>query len=126
MCKSSNGINCSVTAISELTADWKLGWIVFTDDSPSPASAGVMDGADTLLRVQGGLSGGSTLVGNANVINYISYASNGQTQLDNGGKQGGTFYLCSQDTSADGRQIIISLGTGRARVEKVSPPVQCS
>lgn len=122
MCKSSDRKTCTVTPIAELTASWQPGWIVFTDGS----TAGIIDGTDTILRVQGALTGSSTLVGNANVTNYVSYVSNGQAQLANGGMQGGTFYLCSPDATLDGRNIILTQNTGRARVEKVTPPVTCN
>lgn len=118
MCKSSNGTGCSVTA--ELTASWQPGWIVFVDG----ATAGIIDGTDTILRVQGALTGGSTLVGDANLINFISYGSNGQTQLASGG--GGTFTLSSPDTAVAGRHIVLCPGTGRARVDKDALSAQCS
>lgn len=122
MCKSSNGTACAVTALTELTASWQPGWIVFVDGS----TAGIIDGTDTILRVQGSLTGGSTLSGNSNLINYVSYTSNGRTQLANGGMQGGTFSLCSFDASISRRKIIITQSTGRARVDKVAPSATCT
>lgn len=122
MCKSSNGTGCVVTALTALTASWQPGWIVFVDGG----TAGIIDGTDTILRVQGALTGGSTLVGNANVINYVSYVSNGQTQLANGGMQSGTFSLCSPDASVSRRKIVISQGTGRTRVDKATPSATCT
>ena len=104
------------------TASWKTGWIVFIDGG----TAGIIDGTDTILRVQGALAGGSTLVGNSNVINYVSYMSNGQTQLASGGMQGGTFSLCSPDASIARRKIVLTQGTGRARVDKVAASATCT
>lgn len=122
MCKSSNGTACVVTALSESLASWQPGWIVFVDG----ATAGIVDGTDTILRVQGALAGGSTLVGNSNVINYVSYVSNGRTQLANGGLQGGTFFLCSPDASVSRRKIILTQSTGRARVDKAAASASCT
>jgi type IV fimbrial biogenesis protein FimT len=122
MCKSSDGATCTVTALTSSTASWQSGWIVFVDGS----TAGILDGTDTVLKVQGALSGNSTLVGNANVINYVSYTSSGQARLNNGGMQGGTFYLCSPDVTQDGRNIILTQSTSRVRVERDTPPVKCS
>lgn len=121
MCKSSNGTACVVTALSESSASWQSGWIIFVDG----ATAGIIDGTDDTmkLRVQGALAGGSTLVGNSNVINYVSYVSNGRAQLDNGGIQIGTFTLCSSVAAAKGREIVLTKGAGRARVNQ--PPIVC-
>lgn len=118
LCKSSSGTACTTSG------DWQQGWIVFVD-APTP-DIGKVDGADTILRVQGALTGASTLVGTANVANYISYVSNGQSQLGNGAMQGGTLYLCSPDATAAGRHIELSSGTGRARIERDDAPATCS
>jgi type IV fimbrial biogenesis protein FimT len=122
MCKSNNGTSCLVSPPADLTASWQTGWIVFVDGG----TAGTIDGTDSILKVQGALEGSSTLVGNANVTNYISYVSNGQSQLANGGSQGGSFVLCSPVTTADGRNIVINQWNGKARTDKVLAPVQCS
>lgn len=122
MCKSNNGTSCLVSPSADLTASWQPGWIVFVDGG----TAGDIDGGDVVLKVHGALTGGSTLVGNILVTNYVSYMSNGQTQQAGGGQQGGTFYLCSTNSAADGRQIVVTQGTGRARVDRDTPPVQCS
>jgi type IV fimbrial biogenesis protein FimT len=106
MCKSSNGTGCTTTG------NWQQGWIVFVDGG----TAGILDGTDTILRVQGALAGGSTLIGNANVINYVSYISNGQAQL------AGTFTLSSPVTTVAGRRIVLSQG-GRACVDRGTPPL---
>lgn len=117
MCKSSNGTSCLVNPLSELTASWQPGWIVFVDGG----TAGIFDGTDTILKVHGALTGGSTLVGNTWVTNYVSYVSTGQAQLAGGGMQGGTFTLFSSDTTRAGRSILLALGTSRARVIEIPP-----
>jgi type IV fimbrial biogenesis protein FimT len=122
MCKSNNGTTCLVNPASDLTASWQTGWIVFVD----AGVAGTIDAGDVILKVQGALEGGSTLVGNADVTNYVSYMSNGQTQLANGGMQGGKLFLCGPITSLDGRHIVINQWNGTARISRIAPPVQCS
>jgi type IV fimbrial biogenesis protein FimT len=122
MCKSNNGTSCLVNPSTDLTASWQSGWIVFSDDG----AAGIIDGGDTVLKVQGALDGGSTLVGNIDITNYVSYKSNGQSQLANGAMQGGTFFLCGPITTLEGRSIVINQWNGQARVNRIAAPAQCS
>lgn len=122
VCKSSNGTTCAISASTEATASWRTGWIVFVDGG----TAGILDGGDSILRVQGALSGGGDLMGNANVINYVSYVANGHSQLANGGMQGGTFSLCSSVATGSSRNIVLTDSTGRVRVDKITPAVRCS
>jgi type IV fimbrial biogenesis protein FimT len=122
MCKSSNGTSCLVNPATDLTASWQTGWIVFVDGN----TAGSIDATDTILKVHNALDGGSTLVGNADVTNYVSYMSNGQTQLANGGMQGGKLFLCGPIATLDGRHIVINQWNGTARVNRITPPVTCS
>lgn len=107
MCASSNGTSC--------TGGWAQGWIVFVDAGVAADASG-----DEILRVHPALDGGSTLVGNGNVASYISYVSNGQSRLANNAMQGGTLNLCSPDTTVSGKDIVLTLGTGRARINTVS------
>jgi type IV fimbrial biogenesis protein FimT len=122
MCKSSDGSTCQVTPIAQTSASWQPGWIVFVDGS----TAGILDGTDTILRVQGALQGGSTLSGNDLLTNYVSYVSNGQARLASNGMQGGTFSLCSPDASLFRRKITITPITGRTRVDKATPSATCT
>ncbi|MDO8651304.1 MAG: GspH/FimT family pseudopilin [Undibacterium sp.] len=122
MCKSSNGTTCLVDALTVTSASWQPGWIIFVDGG----TAGIIDGTDTILKVQGALVAGTTLQGNANIINYVSYVSNGRTQLDNGGLQGGTFSLCGPDVSLTRRRIVITPSTSRVRVDKVAAAPICT
>ena len=66
MCKKASDNTCAVTATA--TAGWQGGWLVFVDGG----AVGTLDGADTILRVQGPLSV-STLTGDGGVTNYVSY-----------------------------------------------------
>ncbi len=116
MCKSNNGTSCLINAAADLTASWQPGWIVFIDGG----TAGDIDGTDTILKVHGALIGGSTLVGNILVTNYVSYMSNGLAQQAGGGMQGGTFTLCSSNTAMAGRTIVLTTGTSRARITQTA------
>ena len=99
--------------------NWQQGWIVFVD--VGTANLGTFEAAtDTILRVQGPLTGGSTLIGEAGVANFVSYLSNGQSP------QSGRFDLCSPVATVAGRDITLTTGTGRASVVKDEPPVTCS
>jgi type IV fimbrial biogenesis protein FimT len=122
MCKSNNGTSCLVNPATDSTASWQSGWIVFSDNG----TAGIIDGTDTILKVQGALAGGSTLIGNLDIVNNVSYISNGQSQLPSGAMQGGTFFLCGPITTLDSRNIVINQWNGQARVTRMPAPAQCS
>lgn len=127
MCKSSNGTTCLVNPLTELTASWQPGWIVFVDANVLAADkVGIIDAGDTILKVHGALEGASTLIGNTDVTNYVSYLSTGQSRMDTGRMQGGTFFLCGPMATLDGRNILITQSNGTARVMRDTPPVQCS
>lgn len=111
MCKSSNGTSCTDEG------GWQQGWIVFVD---APVF-GVVNDTDTILRVHGALEGGSTLLGNGGVADYVSYNPNGQSSLANGAMQGGTVQLCSGVTGIAGRDVVITLGPGRPRIQPGCP-----
>lgn len=108
ICKSSDNATCTATGT------WAQGWIVFVDAS----TAGTVDAGDTVLRVHPALTGSSTLAGDTGVTNFVSYAANGQSP------QSGTFNLCASNTAFDGRDIILSVGTGRPTV--TIDPAPCS
>lgn len=106
MCKSSDGATCTTAGT------WAQGWIVFVNSG----TAGTVAAATDILRVHGALAGASTLVGDTNVANFLSYSSNGQSVS-------GVFNLCASDTSLDGRDITVSV-TGRPSV--TTDPAPCS
>ena len=114
MCKSDNGTSCLINPATDATASWQPGWLVFVDGG----AAGNIDGADTILKVHGALTGGSTLVGN--LPNFVSYVSTGQAQQADGSMQGGTFTLCSSNTAMAGRSIVLTTGTSRARITQAT------
>lgn len=118
MCKSSDGATCNITAGN--SGSWQSGWIVFVDGGTNGGTPGIgiIDGADTILKVLGTLTGGSTLVGN--LPNFVSYVSTGQAQQADGSMQGGTFTLCSSNTAMAGRSIVLTTGTSRARITQAT------
>jgi type IV fimbrial biogenesis protein FimT len=122
MCKSNNQVSCAVDAPTVVSASWQPGWIVFVDGGV----AGIVDGTDVVLKVQSALAAGTTLVGNANIVNYVSYVASGRTQLANGGLQGGTFSLCSSDVTLNRRRIVIAQATSKVRVDTVAAAPTCT
>jgi type IV fimbrial biogenesis protein FimT len=111
MCKSSNGTSCTTSG------NWNQGWIIFVDGP----TFGTYDQTDVILVVHGPLSNGNALTGNQPVANYVSYISNGQAKTATGAMQGGTLRLCSDVRTIKGRDIVITLGPGRARVHSDNP-----
>jgi type IV fimbrial biogenesis protein FimT len=120
MCKSDNGTSCLINPATDSTASWQPGWIVFVDGGTNGGTPGIgiIDGADTILKVHGALTGGSTLVGN--LPNFVSYVSTGQAQQADGSMQGGIFTLCSSNTAMAGRSIVLTTGTSRARITQIT------
>ena len=66
VCASNNGVSCSGNN------DWDNGWIVFTDDGPTP---GTVEGGsgESVLRVHAALEGGTTLTadGGAAFVRFL-------------------------------------------------------
>ncbi|MES2757301.1 MAG: GspH/FimT family pseudopilin [Pseudomonadota bacterium] len=119
MCSSSNGTGCLATTAA--TASWQGGWIVFADEGV----VGTVDGTDTILRVQGALTG-ATLIGDGGVTNFVSYLGNGQTGAAAGGSQVGVFSLCSPLASARRRKIALTQGSGWVGVQTVAAAATCT
>jgi type IV fimbrial biogenesis protein FimT len=115
MCKSSNGTSCLINNLADTTASWQPGWIVFVDGG----TLGVIDVTDTILKVHGALTGGSTLTSDITLTNYVSYISTGQAQ-GNGSALGGTFTLCSSNTAMAGRGIVLAPWTSRVRITQAT------
>ncbi len=107
VCKSSDGASC--------TGNWEQGWIVFVDTNNDAA----VSGGELVVQKSSTLESGYTLTGNNNILNYVSYSSEGFTKTTAGAQQGGTFNLCppSPAPSGNGRDVVISF-TGKARITK--------
>lgn len=67
VCKSANQTGCTTSG------NWEQGWIVFVDVDGDAT----VDSDDTLLRVYSAPKGSTTMVGNANVDDRITYAPTG-------------------------------------------------
>ena len=119
MCKKASDNTCAVTATA--TAGWQGGWLVFVDGG----AVGTLDGADTILRVQGPLSV-STLTGDGGVTNYVSYLGSGQTSAAGGGTQVGTFSLCDPLATARRKKIAVTQGSGWVGVTTVAASATCT
>lgn len=115
MCISANGTSCITTG------DWSQGWIVFTDTD----NDATVDSATEILRVHGALSTGTTLDGSASLDDYISYESDGSSQLTNGDVQSGTVVLCDSRGSGNGKGVNVG-ATGRARTITGSNVTTCT
>lgn len=101
MCTSTNGTACT-------NSSWGAGRMIFTDTG----TAGSLDGADTILRVSGTMSGGLSLASTPlGVAQYVQYLPTGQITSS------GTFTLCK--TGYTGRIINIS-NTGRVSSQKTA------
>lgn len=119
MCRSGNGASC---AAESAVGDWRGGWIVFVDGG----DAGTFDDGDEILRVQDALSGSGTLQATGAVADYISYASNGQARLADGGAQTGVLTACAASASAKRRRIALAAGTGWVGVDIVAGSSDCT
>ena len=116
LCKTSDP--AATPLACEAAATWNEAWLLFVDNVHVPGNvAGVIDGADQVLRVfhpqgKGALSGG------ANYALGISYLGNGASRgIKAGGVAGlpnGTFTHCVDGKE---RKIIVS-ASGRVRVAK--------
>ena len=119
MCRSTDASTCAATAVD---AEWRGGWIVFVDDGV----AAVRESTDTILRVQGTLSGKGKLIGSGNVSDYVSYTSNGQLRLADGSAQTGTFSSCSSNGKGKRRKVSLTAGTGWIGTDIVAANVSCT
>lgn len=104
ICISSDGAACITTG------DWAQGWIIFIDSD----NDATVDAGEEILRVHGALSIGTTLIGSADVDDYISYESDGSSQTTAAAVQSGTIILCDDRGSGNGKGIELN-ATGRAR-----------
>lgn len=90
---------------------WAQGWIVFADGDV----AGEVDGTDAVIHSFGPLAGSSTVTTSADVSDFVSYQSNGQTTLATGAEA--SFSICpgTTGTGVAGRGVSIT-ASGRARI----------
>jgi type IV fimbrial biogenesis protein FimT len=94
---------------------WGQGWLIFVDNNNNAT----LDAGEVLLKVHQALAP-STLTGDANVADFLSYATDGTTRLPNNAFQFGTLTLCPGTSGMAGRSIVVN-AAGRARID----PVPC-
>ncbi len=113
VCKSADNATCIGGG------DWQQGWIIFTDTN----NDAVVNNTDIILRTYGPLAASNTLSGvSGNVANFISYTSNGFSELVGGGVQTGTLVLCdSRGLGAAARAIVLS-ASGQLRTAPADDP----
>lgn len=119
MCRSSDGAACAAAATP---GDWRAGWIIYVDGG----NAGSIDAGDTVLRVQGALSGSARLLGSGGVSDYVSYTSSGQPRLADGAPQAGVFSACGAASGTARRKIALAQGTGWVGVERAAASASCT
>lgn len=99
VCKSADSATCTVAG------NWEQGWLVFLDDDGDEQ----VDGGEDVINAGNPLSGGNTLIGNANVDDVIKFDNRGFSLGFNG-----TVTLCDSRGAPSARGIVIS-NTGRIR-----------
>ncbi len=101
----------SATACS---GNWRDGWMAFLDQTPGNAPA--PERVDDILFRGGPAPRNITIVGNANVSSYVSFAADGASKLLSGAFQAGTVRVCSTSAALANdrraRDLVIS-ATGR-------------
>ncbi len=107
LCASNDGATCN-----EAT-NWESGWIVFTDkDKDNAVDAGV----DTIIVIQEGLNGGSTLrLSQYDVANIYQFLPDGSSRdRDLSGASVGTFTLCNKEAEDNKAKALNINFIGRA------------
>jgi len=103
LCKSPNGANCVIGAGS---GDWSQGWMIFTNPNGIDGIANLdPDAGEELLRVHGALQGNATLIGNNNVVNQVTFSSQGLALGRNG-----TITHCDSRGNTAATALVISVG----------------
>ena len=114
VCKSSDQASCSGAG------GWEQGWIVFNDVN----NDGVVTNPTTnVLRVHDSLSGGVTLHGDANLVDYVSFVSSGATQKFAGGAsatQPGVLIMCDDRGFVSQAKAIQISATGRVSTDSAT------
>lgn len=111
LCKTADPF--AATPACTTSGAWGQGWLIFVDSDNDALSAG-----EVLLKVHESISP-STLSGDTNVANYLSYAADGTTRLAaSNAFQSGTLTLCPGTSGMTGRSIVVN-AAGRARIASV-------
>ena len=109
VCKSNNSSTCSNSG------NWQQGWIVFVDSNDNGQRE---SGTEELVRAHNAVSGSTTIEGQSDVENYISYAGTGFAQLITGSMldtNNSTLIFCDSRKFGDQARAIILSPTGSVR-----------
>jgi type IV fimbrial biogenesis protein FimT len=109
VCKSNNSSTCSNSG------NWQQGWIVFVDSNDNGQREA---GTEELVRAHNAVSGSTTIEGQSDVENYISYAGTGFAQLITGSMldtNNSTLIFCDSRKFGDQARAIILSPTGSVR-----------
>ncbi len=101
VCRSSDGATCG----GVVAGAWEFGWIVFRDANNN----GVVDAGEAIINRHMSLSTGTTLRGNGNVTNRVTYNSRGYSLGFNG-----TLRVCDA-RGIPGSRTIVTAVSGRIR-----------
>ena len=109
VCKSSNSSTCSNSG------DWEQGWIVFIDSNDNGQRE---TATEELVRAHNAVADSTTISGQTDVENYISYAGTGFAQLVTGSmldSTKSTLIFCDSRSFGDQARAIIISTTGSVR-----------
>lgn len=106
VCKSSDVLASSPACST--SASWEDGWLTFVDTDQD----GIVDAADTPIRVGRPGTERASISGDANYGNYVIYFPSGSSQ-GNGGLANGTITICMEGMQ---RELIIN-NTGRLHID---------
>ncbi|WP_138516308.1 GspH/FimT family pseudopilin [Rhodoferax bucti] len=123
ICKSADGTQCTNNG------NWEQGWISFIDTTRAGNTAAIDAGEKLISASQNTSSRNILIQGDANLIQYISFGSDGTAKTMGGAPLVGTIRVCSTSTSLGdsnrARDINLTF-TGRASVVKVSSNSTCA
>jgi type IV fimbrial biogenesis protein FimT len=114
LCKTADPFAATPACTTSTSDTWGQGWLIFVDSD----NDATLDAGEILLKVHQSIFP-STLSGNTNVANYLSYAADGTTRLTSNAFQSGTLTLCPGTSGMTGRSIVVN-AAGRARIGSVT------
>ncbi len=123
ICKSADGTQCTNSG------NWEQGWISFIDTTRSGNTA-AKDAGEKIISVSQTTSSRNIVIqGDANLIQYISFGSDGTSKTMGGAPLVGTIRVCSSSDSLSdsnrARDINLTF-TGRTSVVKVTSDSTCA
>ncbi|NIM40762.1 MAG: prepilin-type N-terminal cleavage/methylation domain-containing protein [Hydrogenophaga sp.] len=115
LCKSTDGATCTDAG------SWQQGWIAFVDVTRAGASAEV-DAGETIVAHFNAAPTGMSVVGDAALANFVSFAADGTSRTLAGAAQGGRIRVCTSATALgnDRRARDITI-TPSGRISSTTP-----